>query len=373
MNRRNFMKTTGVLGGAAMLGLNPFDALIAEAAVEPMNSETLAAQEKFYAAAKKEGEVTLYQSSSTQAGSSLAKAFMKKYPGVKCNVFRAGSVKCHTRLDTEYRANKPLCDVFHTSLYGAFLAMRDKGRFMKYNSPEAKNYREDWTDPEYITPVRFTTMAIAWNSDMIKEADAPKSYAAGAALAKKKEWFGKIAIGDPNGSANAMTWLYSLVEKYGDTAWGWFKAWGEADAGTFTSHGSMDKEMMAGKYPLSMEQLDYRINKNMEKKTPVAAFWPKDGVSVGPGPASIIKEAPHPNAAKLLYNYFLASEGCQAFQKGGFSNTGRKTGIIKWKYMPGYDDLNIIKIDYNQMNKDRTDLLNKFEEIFGAAKKKARG
>jgi len=373
MNRRNFMKTTGVLGGAAMLGLNPFDALIAEASVEPMNSETLAAQEKLYAAAKKEGEVTLYQSSSTQAGSSLAKAFMKKYPGVKCNVFRAGSVKCHTRLDTEHRANKPLCDVFHTSLYGAFLSMRDKGRFMKYNSPEAKNYREDWTDPEYITPVRFTTMAIAWNSDMIKEADAPKSYADGAALAKKKEWFGKIAIGDPNGSANAMTWLYSLVEKYGDTAWGWFKAWGEADAGTFTSHGSMDKEMMAGKYPLSMEQLDYRINKNIEKKTPVAAVWPKDGVSVGPGPAAIIKEAPHPNAAKLLYNYFLASEGCQAFQKGGFSNTGRKTGIINWKHMPGYDDLNIIKIDYNQMNKDRTDLLNKFEEIFGAAKKKARG
>ncbi len=41
--------------------------------------------------------------------------------------------------------------------------------------------------------------------------------------------------------------------------------------------------------------------------------------------------------------------------------------------MPGYDDLNIIKIDYNQMNKDRTDLLIKFEDIFGAAKKKARG
>ena len=96
-------------------------------------------------------------------------------------------------------------------------------------------------------------------------------------------------------------------------------------------------------------------------------------VPVGPGPAALIKEAPHPDAAKLLYNYFLASEGCQAFQRGGFSNTGRKTGIIKWKYMPGYDDLNIIKIDYNQMDKDRTDLLKKFEEVFGAAKKKARG
>jgi iron(III) transport system substrate-binding protein len=372
MTRRDFIKATGVVGGAAMLGINPIDALIAEASVEPMSSATMAEQEKLYAAAKKEGKVTLYQSSSTQAGSTLVKAFNEKYPGVKASVYRGGSVKCHTKLDTEWRAGKTICDVFHTSLYGAFLTMRDQGRFMKYNSPEAKNYREDWTDPEYITPVRFTTMAIAWNYDIVSDSEAPQTYADGAKMATQEKWFGKIAIGDPNGSANAMTWAYSLPIQYGDVAWDWFRAWGEADAGTFTSHGGMDKEMMAGKYPLSMEQLDYRINKNIEKKTPVKAVWPKGGVAVGPGPAAIIKDAPNPNAAKLFYNYFLSSEGCQAFQKGGFSNTGRKTGIIKWKHMPGYDDLNIIKIDYAQMDKDRTDLLHKFEKVFGAAKKKAR-
>jgi len=372
LNRRHFLKAAGVMGGAAMLGVNPFDALIAEAAIEPMDEATLAEQEKLYAAAKKEKEVTLYQSSSTQAGSALAKAFMKKYPGVKCNVFRAGSVKCHTRLDTEWRAKKYICDVFHTSLYGAFLTLRDQGRFMTYASPQAKYYREDWTDPEHFAPVRFTTMAIAWNSDIVSDAEAPRSYAQGAELARDKKWFGKIAIGDPHGSANAMTWLYSLVHKYGETAWEWFRAYGEADAGTFTSHGAMDKEMLAGKYPLSLEQLDYRINKNMVKKTPIKAHWPEDGVAVGPGPAAIIKEAPHPNAAKLLYNFFLSSEGCQAFQKGGYSNTGRKTGGIKWKYLPGYDELNIIKIDYYQMDKDRTALLEKFDKVFGEAKKKAR-
>jgi len=372
MNRRDFIKTTGMIGGATILGINPLDALIAEAAVEPMSSATLAAQEKLYAAAKKEGKVTLYQSSSTQAGGALVKAFNKKYPGVKASVYRAGSSKCHTKLDTEHRAGKTVCDVFHSSLYSAFITMAGKGRFMKYVSPEVKNYVKKWTNPEYYTPVRFTTMGIAWNSDIISDSEAPTSYADGAKMAKQKKWFGKIAIGDPHGSANALAWVYSLQKKYGDTAWDWFRAWGEADAGTFTSHGAMDKEMMAGKYPLSLEQLDYRINKNIEKKTPVKAVWPKDGVAVGPGPAAIIKEAPHPNAAKLFFNYFLSSEGCQAFQKGGFSNTGRKTGIVKWKHMPGYDSLNIIDIDYRQLDKDAKDLLAKFEKVFGAAKKKAR-
>ena len=372
MNRRDFIKTTGVVGGAAMLGINPFEALIAEAAVEPMSSATLAEQEKLYAAAKKEGQVTLYQSSSTKAGSALQKAFMKKYPGIKCNVYRAGSVGCHTKLDTEWRAGKPVCDVFHTSLYSAFISMAEKGRFMKYVSPEIGNYWEKWTNPEYFAPVRFTTMAIAWNSDIVSDADAPKTYADGAKLAQKKEWFGKIAIGDPHGSANALAWVYSLAMKYGDTAWDWFRAWGEADAGTFTSHGAMDKEILAGKYPVSMEDLDYRINENMIKGTPLKGYWPKDGVPVGPGPCAIIKEAPNPNAAKLFYNYFLSSEGCQAFQKGGSSNTARKTGMMKFKHMPGYDDLNIIDIDYVQLDKDTKDLLAKFEEVFGAAKKKAR-
>jgi len=372
MTRRDFIKATSVVGCAAMLGINPLNALIAEASVEPMSSATLAEQEKLYAAAKKEGQVTLYQSSSTKAGSALAKAFMQKYPGVKANVYRAGSVKCHTKLDTEHRANKTVCDVFHSSLYSAFLTMTDEGRFMKYESPEIKNYWEKWTNPEYYAPVRFTTMAIAWNSDIVSDADAPKSYADGAKMAQQKEWFGKIAIGDPHGSANALAWLYSLVQKYGDTAWDWFRAWGEADAGTFTSHGSMDKEILAGKYPVSMEDLDYRINENMIKGTPLKGFWPKDGVAVGPGPVAIPKDAPNPNAAKLFYNYFLSSEGCQAFQKGGSSNAGRKTGVMKFKHMPGYDDLNIIDIDYRQLDADTKDLLAKFEEVFGAAKKKAR-
>lgn len=372
MNRRQFIRTTGVIGGAAMLGINPFQALIAEAAVEPMSSATLAEQEKLYAAAKKEGKVTLYQSSSTEAGSALAKAFEKKYPGIKCAVYRAGSGEVHTKLDTEWRAGKTVCDVFHSSLYGAVITMTDEGRFMKYRSPEIKNYWEKWTNPDYYAPVRFTTMCIAWNADIVSKEEVPKSYADGAKLAQQKKWFGKIAMGDPHGSANAVAWLYSLVKKYGDTAWDWFRIWGEADAGTFVSHGAMDKEMLGGKYPLSMENLDYRVNENIIKGTPLTGLWPKDGVAVSPGPTAIIKEAPNPNAAKLFYNYFLSSEGCQAFQKGGSSNAARKSGIIKWKHMPSLDDLNIIDIDYRQLDKDEKDLLAKFEQVFGGAKKKAK-
>jgi iron(III) transport system substrate-binding protein len=372
MNRREFIKTTGIVGGVAMLGINPFQPLIAEAAVEPMSSATLAEQEKLYAAAKKEGQVTLYQASSTEAGSMLAQAFEKKYPGIKCNVYRGTSGDCHTKLDTEWRAGKTFCDVFHSSLYGAFLTMTDQGRFMKYRSPEIKNYWEKWTNPDYYAPVRFTTMCIAWNSDIVSKEDAPKSYADGAKLAQQKKWFGKIAIGDPSGSANAVAWVYSLVKKYGDTAWDWFRIWGEADAGTFSSHGAMDKEILAGKYPISMSDLDYRVNENIIAGTPLTGIWPKDGVSVSPGPVAIIKETPHPNAAKLFYNYFLSSEGCQAFQKGGSSNAARKSGIIKWEHMPSLDELNIIDIDYRQLDKDEKDLLAKFEQVFGGAKKKAK-
>jgi iron(III) transport system substrate-binding protein len=134
----------------------------------------------------------------------------------------------------------------------------------------------------------------------------------------------------------------------------------------------MDKEILAGKYPISMSDLDYRVNENIIAGTPLTGIWPKDGVSVSPGPVAIIKETPHPNAAKLFYNYFLSSEGCQAFQKGGSSNAARKSGIIKWEHMPSLDELNIIDIDYRQLDKDEKDLLAKFEQVFGGAKKKAK-
>lgn len=371
-SRREFIKTTGLIGGAVLIGVSPWDALVAEAAVEPMDAATLAEQDKLYPLAKKEGEVTLYQSSSTQAGVALARAFMKKYPGVKCNVYRGGSTKVHVKFDTERRAGKDICDVLHSSLYPAFIQYRKEGVLMKYASPQAKYYRKDWTDPEYYAPVRFTTMAIAWNTDLVKDAEAPKTWAETAEICKDKKWFGKVSIGDPHGGATSLTQLYSFTTKWGDKAWDWWKAYGEANAGTFASHGAMDKEMMAGKYPLSFEQLDYRLNESMEKKLPVNAHYPSEGVAVAPGPAAINAKAPHPNAAKLLYNYFLSSEGCQAFQQGGFSNTARTTGALKWHFLPGMSELNIIDIDYVRMEKDMKGVLKKFDEVFGKAREKAR-
>jgi iron(III) transport system substrate-binding protein len=281
-------------------------------------------------------------------------------------------VEVHAKYDIERRARKNICDVFHTSLYAEFLRMRDEGQFMKYASPQAKYYREEWTDPEYFAPVRITTMGIGWNTEVVKDADAPKTWAQSAEIAKDKKWFGKISIGDPHGGATSLTQLYSFTFKWGDTAWEWWRLWGEADAGIFASHGAMDKEMLSGKYPLSLEQLDYRICEEMAKKGPINARWPEEGIPMAPGPVAIIKEAPHPNAAKLLYNYFLSSEGCQAFQRGGHSNAGRKTGIIKWQYLPDPDKLNIIKIDFRQMQKEMKPLLEKFDRVFGEAKKKAR-
>ena len=372
LGRRDFMKAAGVAGGAAMLGLDPFRALIAESAVDPMDPATLAEQEKLYPAAMKEGEVSFYQSSSTESGLALADAFMRKYPGIKCNVWRGVSVEVHAKYDIERRARKNICDVIHSSLYAEFLRMRDEGQFMTYASPEAKNYRPDWTDPEHFAPVRITTMAIGWNTDLVKDSEAPKTWAGSAEIAKEKRWFGKISIGDPGGGGTSLTQLYSFTNKWGDTAWEWYRIWGEADAGTFASHGAMDKEMLSGKYPLSLEQLDYRICEGKAKKEPINAWFPEEGVPMAPGPAAIIKEAPHPNAAKLFYNYYLSSEGCQAFQKGGYSNTGRKTGIIKWPNLPDPDKMNIIKVDFRQMQKEMKPLLEKFEKVFGEAKKKAR-
>ncbi len=372
MNRREFIKAGGIMAGAVTLGIRPFDALIAEAAVEPMDSATLAEQEKLYTAAKKEGEVSLYQSSSTEAGEALAKAFMKKYPGIKCSVYRGGGVQVHTKFDTERRAGKNICDVLHSSLYGVFMRYRDEGILMKYASPQAKFYREDYTDPEYFAPVRITTMGISWVTNYVKDSEAPRTWAKSAEIAKEKRWFGKISIGDPHGGGTSLTQLYSFTQKWGDTAWQWWRAWGEADAGIFASHGAMDKEMIAGKYPLSLEQLDYRINEMLAEKVPLSYHFPSEGIAVAPCPAGVIAKAPHPNAGKLLYNYFLSSEGCQAFQKGGYSNTGRKTGFIRWEKLPDPSKLNLIKIDYALMEKETKNLLKKFDEVFGEAKKKAR-
>jgi putative spermidine/putrescine transport system substrate-binding protein len=76
---------------------------------------------------------------------------------------------------------------------------------------------------------------------------------------------------------------------------------------------------------------------------------PEEGVVLLPQSMFILKQAPHPNAAKLWIDFVLSERGQSVLVKGEALISGRAGFRSPLPdYAPALDSLNIIKIDWEK-------------------------
>src|SRR3954469_15911623 len=83
------------------------------------------------AAAKKEGNVTLYTSAPIAAAQKVANAFQQKY-GIKVELFRSGGTQVLRRFMMEHDAGRASADVLVSSDPSAVLDLAARGMFVPY-------------------------------------------------------------------------------------------------------------------------------------------------------------------------------------------------------------------------------------------------
>src|SRR3954470_19300841 len=108
-----------VLGGAMALSLPRF------------GGPALAADAVDVAAAKKEGNVTLYTSAPIAAAQKVANVFQQKY-GITVELFRSGGSQVLRRFMMEHDAGRGSADVLVSSDPAAILDMTAKGMFLPF-------------------------------------------------------------------------------------------------------------------------------------------------------------------------------------------------------------------------------------------------
>jgi len=146
---------------------------------------------KLYDLAKKEGgTLSWYTSLSKLIGPAVVKAFEAKYPGIKVDMYRGGSEDVTARVYQEANSGTAGADVVETNGTEMLFFQHRKNILIPYRgSPYAqqipKAYRFDtWTAD------RIEDFVAAWNTNIVKGGDAPKSW---ADLGSSK-WAGKIAM-----------------------------------------------------------------------------------------------------------------------------------------------------------------------------------
>ena len=259
-------------------------------------------------AAKKEGKVVLYSSMDLPVGERLGKAFESAYPGISVQIERSGSERLFQRIDQEFASNIRAADIINTSDASHIISWKKNGWLMPFVPEDvAKYFPEAYRDPDGMSATsRIYLSSIAYNTNLVKPEDAPKSY---ADLLDPK-WAGKMVKGHPAYSGTIMTATFQLVRELG---WGYLEKLSKQRVMQVQSSTDPPKKLALGERAVMADGNEYGVVLLKEAGQPVEPLYPTEGTPTISGPTAIFKTAPHPNAAKLFQAWLHTRETQQFF------------------------------------------------------------
>ena len=253
--------------------------------------------ERLVAGAKREGSLTLYTSLTVEDMKVIGGAFEKKY-GVKLNLWRSSSEDILQRAVVEARGGRFDVDAIETSaaemesLHREQLLQEVRSPWLAEISPAALLPHREWVGD------RLNFITAAYNTNLVKKADLPKSY---DDLLDPK-WKGKLAI-----ESDDSVWFGALVSALGEEKG--LKLFRALVAGNGLilrkGHTLLSNLLASGEVPFTLTAYQYRIEQMKKSGAPVEWLMLPPGISrfLGTG---VLRRAPHPNAAILFVDFMLS-------------------------------------------------------------------
>ncbi len=223
--------------------------------------------------------------------------------GIKGLYTRISTAKYVATVLTEHAAGKLQADLLQGPL-PVLQILKDKGVLTPYKSPSAVGYPEWAVSDDTIVQFAIEYVAPIYNKEIIKAEDVPKRY---EDLTDKK-WKDKIVMPDPASHATTISWLVGLKEAKifaSDDAWMAFVKGLAANKPMFVkSFSPTPAPVESGEKLIAISMPKYIIT-----KAPAPLAWANVGPILGsPRGIAIAANAPHPNAARLMMDYWLSKE-----------------------------------------------------------------
>jgi iron(III) transport system substrate-binding protein len=295
ISRRDLLIGTSALAAGSAFSTQVLSAAPPASAVTPQLIE----------AAKKERKVIWYTSIDLPLAEKIAKAFEAKYPGVAVRVERSGAERVFQRIGQEYASNIHAVDCANSSDAAHFIIWKGQNMLEAYVPEDvAKFYPAEHKDADgQFASFRVWFCIIAYNTNLVKKEDAPKSY---ADLLDPK-WKGKLVKAHPGYSGTIMTATFQMQR---DLGWGYFEKLAHQNVMQVQSSADPPKRLALGERAVMADGNEYNIFEIGEKGGPVAPVYATEGSPLIVGPTGMFKAAPNPNAAKLFCNFSFSPE-CQ--------------------------------------------------------------
>lgn len=286
--------------------------------------------DKLVAGAKKEGQLMLYTSLQIEDVNALSSVFQQKY-GVKLNVWRGSAEDVRQRAQVESRANRNEVDIFELGgremeqLHREKLLAAIKSPVFADLVPQALSSHGEWTG------TRLNVITGVYNTNLVKKADAPKSY---EELLDPK-YKGKLGV-----EAEDEDWLAAIVTEMGEEKG--LKLFREIAAKNGVSvrkgHTLLVNLAASGEVPIALTVYTYKALQLRAGGAPIELLPLQPAVARVNG-VGVAAKPPHPHAAVLFYDFILGTEGQAIMHKREFTPTNRKVEELPKEMRVTFSDL----------------------------------
>jgi ABC-type Fe3+ transport system substrate-binding protein len=273
-----------------------------------------AADQSLIDGANREGQVVWYTTLIVnQIIRPLKAAFEKKYPGVTLQSTRADDLVTSAKILAEGQAGRVQADIFDG--IANMLPLEEAGLLAPFTVPNAAEYPDELKAKDgYWIAVIMYVFTPGINTTLLPKDQAPKTFQdlLDPKLKGKMAWNGSSMAGAfgfvanvvaTMGEQKGMAYLHALA--------------GQQVVNVDASSRAVLDQVIAGEYWMNLMAFNHHVLISARKGAPC------DWLKIEPAPVTLdavglLKNAPHPHAARLLLEFLLSEEGQKVFQQNDY-------------------------------------------------------
>nr|WP_249209855.1 ABC transporter substrate-binding protein [Bradyrhizobium manausense] len=226
------------------------------------------------------------------------KSFEKKY-GIPVELLDVRASELRERLRTEQAAGRFIGDVIQNGAATMVRSQRD-GELQPHGGiANTQRLSPQQSATDVLVPSYILAYGILVNAMQVKPADEPKSWKD----LLDPRWKGRIQSDDMRALGGGQVMFSVLEDAFG-------RDYHEKLAGQqpiFSRDvGNDERRVARGEFPMRIPQLF--SNTTVLKGLPVKLIIPQEGVPYIRFDMALLRNAPHPNAARLFINHYLGDE-----------------------------------------------------------------
>jgi ABC-type Fe3+ transport system substrate-binding protein len=271
--------------------------------------------DQIYEAAKAEKTLVLWGAGPSAGYEAAARAFEQQYPGITVTLMGGFSNVLNAKIEEQFTAKKVATDVLVFQTVQDFVGWNKRGLLMHFKPEGFETIGAGAKDPDGAwIAVNANPLFYGYNTDALKAEEVPKS----ALDFLKPKFKGKLITAYPADDDATLYDFYIIVRKYG---WSYMDRYMAQQPKFIQGHLGVARSLGSGESLASFDNTIGSTNTAKREGGKLALAAPaRDRLPMFFTSEAILKDAPHPNAAKLYVSWFLSRE--QQSRIGVYSSRG---------------------------------------------------